>query len=105
MYLKLWLLITAHALSEEFETFLLKNGIKHITSAPYHSSTNSLAEYAVQIVKQGLKKEKEESMKTRLAKVMLAYRVSPQSTTGESPALLLQKRQIVQIGSAQARSE
>ena len=44
--------------SVEFETFLLKNGIKHITSAPYHPSTNGLAERAVQIVKQGLKKRK-----------------------------------------------
>ena len=71
----------------------LKNGIKHITSAPYHPFTNDLAERVVQIVKQGLKKE-EGSTKTRLAKVMMAYRVSPQSTTGEAPALLLQKRQI-----------
>ena len=79
--------------SEEFETFLLKNGIKHITSAPYHPSTNGLAERAVQIAKRGLKKE-EGSMMTRMAKAMMAYRVSPQSTTGESPALLLQKHQI-----------
>ena len=63
--------------SEEFETFLLKNGIKHITSAPYHPSTNGLAERAVQIAKRGLKRE-EGSMMTRMAKVMMAYRVSPQ---------------------------
>ena len=34
--------------SEEFETFLLTNGIKNITSAPYHLSKNCLAERAVQ---------------------------------------------------------
>ena len=44
-----------------------------------------------QIVKRGFKKEKEGSTKTRLAGVMMAYRVLPQSTTGESLALLLQK--------------
>ena len=53
--------------SEEFETFFLKNSIKHITSVLYHPSTYCLAERAVQIVKRGLKKEKEGSMKTRLA--------------------------------------
>jgi len=54
--------------SSEFENFLLKNGIKHITSAPYHPATNGLAERAVQIVKKGLKKEVGGSMAMRLAK-------------------------------------
>ena len=66
--------------SEEFETLLLKNGIKDIKSGTYHPSTNCLAERAVQIVKQGLKK-KEGIIEMRLAKVMMAYRVSPQSAT------------------------
>ena len=60
--------------SEEFETCSIM--ASNITSVLYHPSTNSLAERVVQIVKQGLKKE-EESMKTRLAKVMMAYRVLP----------------------------
>ena len=47
--------------SEEFETFLSKNGIKHILSALFHSATNGLAERAVQIVKKKvLKRRKEE---------------------------------------------
>jgi len=79
--------------SQEFEAFLKSNGIKHRTSAPYHPASNGLAERAVQIVKKGLKKVVSGSMNTRLAKVLFAYRITPQSTTGVSPAeLLLGKR-------------
>jgi len=67
---------------------------KHITSAPYHPATNGLAERAVQIVKKGLKKEAGGSMVTRLAKVLMAYRTTPQSTTGMSPSELLQGRRM-----------
>lgn len=80
--------------SEEFEMFLSKNGIKHILSAPFHPATNGLAERAVQIVKKGLKKEKGGSMTSRIAKVLMAYRTTPQSTTGVSPSELLQGRRI-----------
>ena len=34
-------------ISEEFEIFMRKNGIVHITSAPYHPVSNSLAERAL----------------------------------------------------------
>ena len=43
--------------SKEFETFLKLNGIKHITTAPYHPASNGLAERAVQTVKEGIKKQ------------------------------------------------
>ena len=48
-----------------------------------------LAERAVQIVKHGLKKVTQGTLSTRLAKVLFAYRLIPQSTTGISPAELL----------------
>ena len=75
--------------SSEFEQFLDKNGIRHITSAPYHPASNGLAERAVQIIKKGLKKQAEGSVAHRLAKVLLSYRITPQGTTGVSPAELL----------------
>ena len=59
-------------ISDEFQQFLKSNGIKQITSAPYHPSTNGLAEKAVQIVKKGLKKTTTGSLKSRLAKILLA---------------------------------
>ena len=75
--------------SSEFEKFLSENGIHHRKTAPYHPASNGLAERAVQILKQGLKKIKNGSMEERLAKLLFNYRITPQSTTGTSPAQLL----------------
>ena len=75
--------------SAEFEAFLENNGIKHITSAPYHPVSNGLAERAVQIVKRGLKKITQGSIRSRLAKTLFSYRLTPQTTTGISPGELL----------------
>ena len=75
--------------SEEFKSFLKRNGIKHTTSEPYHPATNGLAERVVQVVKRGLKKVTSGSMNARLAKVLFTYRTTPHATTGISPAELL----------------
>ena len=42
-------------ISAEFEKFMKENGVKHVRSAPYHPSTNGLAERFVQLFKQALK--------------------------------------------------
>ena len=42
--------------SKEFEDFVKSNGVLHITSAPYHPSSNGAAERTVQSFKQTLKK-------------------------------------------------
>ena len=78
--------------SQEFEEFLGKNGVKHINSAPYHPASNGITERAVQIVKKGLKKEASGSFSTRLVKVPFTYMITPQSTTSTSPAVLLLER-------------
>uniref|UniRef100_A0A3B3SKQ2 Gypsy retrotransposon integrase-like protein 1 n=1 Tax=Paramormyrops kingsleyae TaxID=1676925 RepID=A0A3B3SKQ2_9TELE len=43
--------------SAEFREFMQKNGIRHITTAPYHPASNGLAERAVQTVKSLIKKK------------------------------------------------
>ena len=74
--------------SEEFQMFVKRSGIRHITSAPYHPASNGLAERGVQSFKEALKKSSGD-VETRLASFLFAYRLTPHSTTGVSPAELL----------------
>ena len=82
---------SAQFVSEESQVFVGSNGIRHITSAPYHPATNGLAERAVQTFKQALRSMYQSSkpVKEKLAKFLIAYRNTPHSTTGVSPAQLL----------------
>ena len=50
--------------SYEFKQFLKRNGIKQLLSAPYHPSTNGLAERAEQVLKRGLRKMDQGSLKS-----------------------------------------
>ena len=81
--------------STEFETFVRKNGIQHVRSAPYHPASNGLAERAVQVVKSGPKKSKTAgSLECRLARLLFGYHITPHATTGVSPSELLMGRRI-----------
>ncbi|CAG2214044.1 unnamed protein product [Mytilus edulis] len=77
--------------SQEFENFMQLNGIKHIRSAPYHPSTNGLAERFVQTFKQAMKSSSNDSgtVSKKLAQFLLAYRNTKHSTTNETPAKLM----------------
>lgn len=80
--------------SAEFEAFVKQNGIQHVTSAPFHPASNGLAERAVQTFKEGLKKMKGHTLETRLARFLFNYRITPQTTTGVSPAEMLMSRRL-----------
>ena len=69
-----------------------ENGIRHITTAPYHPAGNRLAERAVQTFKQALKKEPTKDLDTQLSKFLFCYRMTPHATTGIPPAELLMQR-------------
>ena len=78
--------------SSEFLQFTEKNGIKHVTSAHYHPSTNGLAERAVQTFKRAIERMHNLPIQDRLSKFLLTYRLTSHKTTGVAPAELLMNR-------------
>ena len=72
----------------------MASAISHQHLAPYHPASNGLAERLVQTFKQALRAmfQSSKPVKEKLAKFLIAYRNTPHSTTGESPAQLLLRR-------------
>ncbi|XP_044760876.1 uncharacterized protein K02A2.6-like [Coccinella septempunctata] len=85
--------------SEEFKSFLMKNGIHQITSPPYLPSSNGAAENSVKTVKLALKKKFHENLpadtETILCRFLLDYRNTPHSTTGVTPDKLMFGRNLI----------
>lgn len=79
--------------SQEFRSFTQSNGIRHIFTSPYHPSSNGLAERAVQTFKHGVSKLTG-SVENRIIQFLFKYRITPQTTTGLSPAELLMGRRL-----------
>ena len=80
--------------STEFVEFLRINGIRHVRTPPYHPASNGLVERAVQTFKESMKRLKEGTVETRLARFLLKYRVTPHSSTGTSPSELMMGRRL-----------
>ncbi|XP_053698952.1 uncharacterized protein K02A2.6-like [Sabethes cyaneus] len=82
--------------SEQFQTFLKKNGITQKIGAPYHPATNGQAERFVQTFKDKLKaiKCEKRDVQFELHKILMAYRRTVHPTTGKSPSMLVFGRQI-----------
>ena len=80
--------------SKEFEDFCKSNGIRHVRVAPYHPASNGLAERAVRIFKEGLKKQKTGTLQDRLSKILFRYRITPHTTTGMAPSEMLMGRKL-----------
>ena len=80
--------------SQEFQDFVKLNGIRHVTSAPYHPASNGLAERSVQTVKEFLKKPSSDSLQRRLSRFLLQYWITPHGTTGTTPA----EHRVVPVG-------
>ena len=80
--------------SEEFKTFLKRNSIKHVTTAPYHPSSNGAVERYVQTFKNMLNKMNKGNLEEQLDRCLFQYRITPHPSTGVSPAEKLMKRQL-----------
>lgn len=80
--------------SAEFSEFMTKNGILHIRTAPYHPSSNGLAERAVRTFKNAMKRMDQGTVETKVSRFLFTYRITPHSSTGVSPAELLMGRRL-----------
>ena len=61
----------------EMKESFKRNAIGSVTSAPYHPSTNGLAERYVQTFKRNLKKMSTGSLQTKLSRFLFTYRNTP----------------------------
>ena len=77
----------------EFVEFCKHNHIKHITVSSHHPASNGLPERAEQIFKRGVKKLSG-NINANISHFLLYYRSTPQTTTGDSPSMLMLNRQI-----------
>ena len=78
--------------SQEMEAFLKKNGIHHITPAPYNPSSNGLAERGVRTLKEGLTRFMKGSLNTRICRFLYNQRKTVHSSTGKTPSELMFNR-------------
>ncbi|XP_022833967.1 uncharacterized protein K02A2.6-like [Spodoptera litura] len=80
--------------SNEFNTFLRKNGIKHLYSPPYHPASNGQIERAIQTFKNKLKKMSLNNLpwSEKLPRALYALRTVPTSSTNKTPAEMLNGR-------------
>ena len=76
----------------QMEAFAREWGFTQITSSPYHPKSNGMAEMAVKVIKQLIKKTQESNQD--LYKGLLAYRNTPQTSSLKSPAQLLMGRRL-----------
>lgn len=82
--------------NSKFQDFLKMNGIKHQMGAPYHPSTNGLAERLVYTLKHKLKAINchPDDYEKEIATMLLKYRKTVHPSTGKSPSMLMFNRQI-----------
>lgn len=74
--------------SQEFATFVARNNIVHLRTAPFHPQSNGAAERAVRTLKDGLRKMQDGLLEDNIMRLLFHYRRTPQKE-GKSPSELL----------------
>ena len=74
--------------------FLKSNDVKHIKSAPYHPSTNAIAECFVQSFKRAMLINESLPIEQRFANFLIQCRTTVHATTNPTPCMLLMNRQL-----------
>ena len=82
--------------SDEFAYCMNRNGIKYILSAPYHPSSNGLAERFLQTFKRAMRAGEKDglSLNHRLSEFLFTYRATSHATTRASPGELFLQRKL-----------
>ena len=82
--------------SQEFKDYMRENGIKHNKSTPYWPQANGEVERQNRTLLKAFRTANSENRdwKKEFPKFLLAYRSTPHSTTGKSPAEMLFNRKI-----------
>ena len=75
--------------SSEFETFMVNNGIRHVTLLPYHPASIGLAERSLQTFKEHMKKISDGTLETRISRFLFWNQLTPHTMTGVISAELL----------------
>ncbi|XP_040072060.1 uncharacterized protein K02A2.6-like [Ixodes scapularis] len=82
--------------AKNFTEFLLRNGVRHTRTPPYHPASNGSAERCVQTVKRDLLRQLldenslgvRKTLQHRIDQFLFRYRNTPTTTTGQTPAEL-----------------
>ena len=77
-------------ISEKFEVFMKKNGIKHTCSSPYHPSSNRAVEPFNKIFKHSLRANGKDgnTFSLHLSDFLLTYRSTPHAMRNTTPSSL-----------------
>ena len=86
----------ANFISEEFETFMRKIGIIHVTTAPYHPASNDLGEQAVQTGKSGITQTAGDNMEVKLHRFLFDYRIIGYVTGPMSYTVVLEDGRVLE---------